>query len=76
MVERVLTEDRRVTVACPECDSPQVWFRRESGRPLDDAPTAFRCSDCGGHFDEAIVRPRQGRHHAKYAGLSPEDVGL
>ena len=75
--DRVLTEDRRVTVACPECDSTNVWLRREAGVTLDDAPTAFRCSNCAAAFDEAIVRAVKAKgKHAAYGDLSPEDVGL
>ena len=76
--DRVAVEDHRLTAACPECDSSNVWFRRETGTPLNDASTAFRCSDCAAAFDEAIVRPFHDRagNNAKYADLSPEDVGL
>lgn len=77
MADRVAIDDGRVTVACPECDSSQVWFRRAADSP-DDADTLLRCGECTATFDEALLRRRRpaGGHTAKYSHLSPEDIGL
>jgi len=77
MADRATIADERVTVACPECDSAQVWFRR-GGTDLGDADTLLRCGDCAAKFDVAILRRQKpaGGHTAKYEHLSPEDIGL
>ena len=72
MSERLGCTLARHTIACPECDAADV-FSRETV-----VGAAYRCTRCGATFDEAVARPYNSRagSTAKYADLSPEDVGL
>ena len=72
MSERLNCTAAQHTVACPECDAPEVAIRET----MPEYP--YRCGDCGATFSEAVVRPYQprGGSTAKYGDLSMEDVDL
>jgi hypothetical protein len=72
--DRVIVRQKRLTVACPECDAGDVRTRGAAASP----GATLLCQACKATFDEAIVRataPSGGRT-AKYADVSLEDVDL
>lgn len=79
-----LTADADGVYACPHCDGAGcVYERRRANTHADDPDAPFYCEACGRGVAEPKRRepygnngggpPHQG---AKYADLSPEDVGL
>ena len=51
-------DDDETTLACPECDSTNI-YRRSQGKASRDADgdETYRCWDCPARFDEPVRRP-------------------
>lgn len=76
--ERLVHEADGLVYACPECDvAGDITIRRRGNTHAGNPEDPLACGKCGTTFEEPVEREdKRGGRQAKYADLSPEDLGL